>query len=297
MKHIALLIASLIFIISCKNGSIENIENRKLAFQNNEFISCLDLATGKIVNLTVGFDPCISPDGKWIAYTESSDREQGGSRVIRLISTDDSLKTDFNINNKNHYGPIWSPTGEYLAFSIMLDNWHIGLVRPNSSEFTTLSVGPHIDLYAPSWSLDGNFVLAHNLTTLYKFNISGDVVEKYDLVALFGDNFFFSSSTRFCFTSDNESLIFEAGVNEYLEGLNEPLSAIFSYNLMTKSINRISKKGLCVIDLWVDNQDLIYFSGFENTNEPSKIYQTSLTDSTLIELINNGMRPSVSHKL
>jgi len=305
MKQITLLIGLLILINSCNTGtdkksnnqkedSIEKvkIDNRKLAFQNNEFISYHDFSTGKTKNLIEGFDPCISPDGKWIAYTQSSSTGKDYSRIIRLINTENSTIKDLEINDKNHYGAIWSPTGEYLAFCIMNNDWQIGLIKPNHSEFKIISTDSDIGLHAPTWSQDGKYIFAYNLDVLYKFDTSGKLIEKYDLSQLFGDKFYFSSSTRFCLTSDNEQMIFAGGIDEFIEGLNEPSSAIFSYDFNTKSTKRISKKGLCTTDLWIDRQDRIYFSGFENINEPRKIYQTSLTDTTLIELI-NGMRPSI----
>ena len=305
MKQITLLIGLLILINSCNTGTDKKsnnqkdnskekvkIDNRKLAFQNNEFISYHDFATGKTKNLIEGFDPCISPDGKWIAYTQSSSTGKDYSRIIRLINTENSTIKDLEINDKNHYGAIWSPTGEYLAFCIMSNDWQIGLIKPNSSEFKIISTDSDIGLYAPTWSQDGKYIFAYNLDVLYKFDTSGKLIEKYDLSQLFGDKFYFSSSTRFCLTSDNKQMIFAGGIDEFIEGLNEPSSAIFSYDFNTKSTKRISKKGLCTTDLWIDRQDRIYFSGFENINEPRKIYQTSLTDTTLIELI-NGMRPSI----
>lgn len=305
MKHITLIIGFLVFCISCKNVSnreyenqnvdskeLEKRDNRKLAYQNNGFISLFDISTRKTNNLLEGSDPCISPDGKWIAYTESSNTGKDYSRRIRLLSIENSAKKDLDINDKNHHGAIWSPTGEYLAFCIMKNGWQIGLIKSNSSDFKILSTDSEMGLYSPTWSQDGKFVFAHNLKVLYKFSIMGELIEKYDLMQLFGNKYYFSSSTRFCFTSNNNKIIFEGGIDEFIEGLDEPSSAIFSYDLTTKTIKRISKKGLCATDLWIDRQDRIYFSGFEDVNKPRKIYQTSLTDTTLIELI-NGMRPSI----
>jgi len=174
----------------------------------------------------------------------------------------------------------------------MTNNWQIGLIKPNSAELKIISTDSDFGLYAPTWSKDGKYIYAHNLAVLYKFDISGKLIDNYDLSQLFGEEFYFSSSTRFCFTSDNKKMIFDSGIDEFIEGLNEPSSAIFCYDFNTKSTKRISKKGLCATDLWIDKQDKIYFSGFENINEPRKIYQTSLTDTILIELI-NGMRPSI----
>lgn len=304
-KPITLIIGILIFISSCNTGTDKksnkqtdnsqenvNIDNRKLAFQNNEFISCYSFATGNTKDLIEGFDPCISPDGKWIVYTQSSYSRKNSSRIIKLINTENSATKDLEIDNKNHYGAIWSPTGEYLAFSIMTNDWQIGLIKPNSFDFKMISADSGNRLYAPTWSQDGKYIYAHNLSVLYKFDTSGKLVDKYDLTQLFGEEFYFSSSTRFCFTSDNKKVLFEGGIDEFIEGLKEPSSAIFCYDLNSKLTKRITKVGLHTTDLWIDKEDKIYFSGFENINEPRKIYQTNLNDTTLIELI-NGMRPSI----
>lgn len=305
-KQITLIIGILIFIGSCNIGTDKKsnkqsgnsqedviIDNPKLAFQNNEFISCYSFVTGNTKDLIEGFDPCISPDGKWIVYTQSSNSSKNFSRIIKIINTENSTIKNLEINNKNHYGAIWSPSGEYLAFSIMTNDWQIGLIKPNGSDFKIISADSDIGLHTPTWSQDGKYIYAHNLAALYKFDTNGKLIDKYNLTQLFGEKFFFSSSTRFCFTSDNTKVVFEGGIDEFIEGLNEPSSAIFCYDFNTKLTKRITKVGLYTTDLWIDKQDKIYFSGFENINEPRKIYKTSLNDTTLIELI-NGMRPSIA---
>ncbi len=88
-------------------------------------------------------------------------------------------------------------------------------------------------------------------------------------------------------------MIFEGGTDEYIEGLYEPSSAIFSYEFSTKTIKRVSRKGLCTTDLCIDSQDRIYFSGFDHIDKPRMIYQASLTDTTVTALM-EGMRPSVA---
>lgn len=303
MKQILIIIGLLVFFNSCntqtdkisktqKSDTQEKIkvDNRKLAFQNNEYVSYYDFATGETKNLIEGFDPCISPDGKWIAFTQSTSPDF--SRIIRLVNTENSSIQNLEINDKNHYGAKWSPTGEYLAFSIMTNNWQIGLIKQNSSEFKLLSNDSRTGLYSPTWSQDGKYIYAHNLAILYQFDTSGKLIDKYDLSQLFDEELYFSSSTRFCFTSDNTKIIFDGEIDEFIEGLNEPTNALFCYDFSTKSTKRISKKGLYTTGLWIDKQDEIYFSGFENINEPRIIYQTSLTDTTLIELI-HGMSPSI----
>ncbi|SOD11276.1 TolB family protein [Pedobacter xixiisoli] len=279
------------------SNSIEK-DHRKLAFQDDKHVSYYDFNIKKTTKLVEGFDPCISPDGKWIAYTEYltiPDKDfYYYPRIIKLISTEDSIKKDLHIDNKNHYGPIWSPTGEYIVFSIMKNNWQIGIIKPNGSGLKILSINTDLALYGPTWTQDGKFVFVHDLETLYKFDLEGKIIKQYNLTQIFGDKYFLSSSTRFWLTSNTENLIFEAGIPEYIEGLKEPSNAIFCYNLKTKRVSRISKKGMYTNYFWIDNQDKIYFSSFKNINGPDKIYQANLFDTIVTELPVTGIQVSIS---
>lgn len=304
MKKLTLIfISTLMLTIACKNQSDKElqvqkvdsvtIDNRKMTFQKDTVISCYDFETGTTKELIQGFDPCISPDGKWLAYTEY----RGANRGISLINIENLTKKNLNINNNNHYGAVWSPTGEYIAFSIMYSQWQIGLIKPDNSDFKVLTISTNDGLFAPTWSQDGKYIFAHSLRTLYKFDTNGKLIEEYDLMKMFNNVYYFSSSTKFLLASDNKTLIFDAGIDEYIEGFDEPLNAIFTYNIDTKQEKRISQKGVSAIDLWIDKFDKIYFTTFEKTSDKGKICQMSLNDTTLTTIMNNAARPSISYKM
>lgn len=305
MKKVVLFIGILVLCISCNTDSnkknaghkdyLQN-DNRKLVFINSEngYVSLFDFKTGTTKKLIKRVNsPCISPDSKWVAYTHTSPQKPH-TRSIKLINTKDSIIKDLLITDQVHYGAIWSPTGEYLAFSILYNNWQIGLIKLDDSDFKIITNDSGKNLHGPAWSQDGKHILAHNLRTLYKYNTSGEIVESYKLSELFGNTLGFSSNTRFCMSSDNKKLIYERGTEEQMEGLNFPLNAIYSYDLNSKTVKRISKKGLNCGHLWLDKNDNIYFSGFENVTEPRKIYQANLNDTTLI-VIREGVKPSIGY--
>jgi Tol biopolymer transport system component len=97
----------------------------------------LDVASGQDRKLADGFDPCWSPDGRWIAYATNGQRNERGPRenAIRVVSVDgqddrpllavtdlpaDLLPT-FNLPFRpatvRLRAPAWSPTGLQLAAS------------------------------------------------------------------------------------------------------------------------------------------------------------------------------------
>lgn len=305
MRRITVFVFVIIFIVSCNNrteeptaqvinsSENESVDSRKMVFQNGEIIYCYDFSTGVKKELVKGFDPCISPDGKWVTFTESKKSGNHYKRVINLMNVESSLIQNLEIKDDNHYGAIWSPDGKFIAFSIMKENWQLGLIKPDKTGFKVLELASDKSLYSPTWSRDGEFIFAHNLNVLYKINTNGELIEKYDLKKMFGDSLFFSSSTQFFMMSDYNTLIFEAEIDAFMDGLKGPLSAVFTYNLRTKETQRITKKGFCSSGLWIDAQDRVYFSGFEESKKPYSIFQTNLNDNTPSKIIEKGHRPSI----
>lgn len=275
----------------------EQLDNRKLAFINGALISVYDFATGDTKELVKGTDPCISPDGEWVAFTQQ--QTVVDPRTIKLVHTGDLSIKDLKINNENYYGAVWSPTGDYLAFSVLdEDGWQVGLIKPDGSDFKTLKVdNGNFGLFSPTWSHSGEYVFAHDISFLYKFDINGALKEKLDLSSQLSKSkgIYISSSTRFWFTSDGKKIIYTGEVDEPVEGMYDLPCAVFSYDVDTKEINRITGKGVYVVEeLWLDKQDNIYFPRFKNVGDPERIFQMSLTDTTLVELMEGGS-PSSSH--
>ncbi len=104
------------------------------------------------------FEPTISPDGKTVAYSKSSeqDNESGVYSNVWLVDTDQKKSTplvdDPTINGAR---AVWSPTGERLAF---LDekNGFVRIFDFNQREITNLrSTG----METGAWSSDGTKML------------------------------------------------------------------------------------------------------------------------------------------
>ena len=97
----------------------------------------LDVASGQDRKLADGYDPCWSPDGRWLAYATNGQRDERGSRenAIRVVAADgqddrpllavSDLPADllpafglpFRPATIRLRAPAWSPTGNQLAAS------------------------------------------------------------------------------------------------------------------------------------------------------------------------------------
>jgi dipeptidyl aminopeptidase/acylaminoacyl peptidase len=94
------------------SGSSGGLSGR-LVFQstNGGTIYLYDLGSGTLSQLTGGFDPAISPDGRTVAFTRF-----GGDHGLYLIDTDGSNERRIWNGSEGLRGVTWSPDGKWLAF-------------------------------------------------------------------------------------------------------------------------------------------------------------------------------------
>ena len=240
-------------------------------------------------------DPCISPDGLKLAFTKSTDTKKDFIRYIKVVDLIKKTETTLNVQNSNYFGGIWSPDNQYLAFSIFLNgSWRLGLIRSDNTGFTVLGDDMKTGLFSPSWMPDSKYIIAHNMNAIFRFDLKGRLADTID-IAGFTDRSFLSSSTRFVYTSDSKQIVFNAGTDETIEGVDGPADAIFVYNTGSKKCNRISPAGMYCTDIWIDHQDTVYFSGFTDKRVIKKIYKTGIPNPRAIEVI-QGSNPSLRNR-
>lgn len=123
----------------------------RLVFQstNGGTIYVYDLASGTIWELTGGFDPAISPDGKTVAFTRL-----GGDAGLYLIDIDGKNERRIWNGGEGMRGSTWSPDGKWIAF-----------VR-QSGDFKCRDVGFGICLP------DNPFLSDFPITKIPEFNLS-----------------------------------------------------------------------------------------------------------------------------
>src|SRR5438477_3354593 len=95
-----------------------------------------------------------------------------------------------NIPSDNCFGPVWSPDGKQLAFSIMTDNaWHLGLVNTDGSGFRFVKnaeLKPEA-FGASEWARDGKSIFCHDLDNIYHIDLDGNVLKKWELAKILTD--------------------------------------------------------------------------------------------------------------
>ncbi len=103
----------------------------------------------------------LSPDGKRLMVSLGD--QQAGTRDLWLIELDRDVATRFTTDAMDVYGPVWSPDGSRLVFSMALDatpNLHVKPLSGGETKELLPSRGT-MD-YPSDWSPDGRFLLYTN---------------------------------------------------------------------------------------------------------------------------------------
>jgi TolB protein len=120
-------------------SALVNAERRKIAYERGKNIFVADADGTHSRKIAEGALPEISPDGTRVAFNTEGDAKNrpGPERHIAIADVASGKVTVLpNIPSDNCFGPVWSPDGKQLAFSIMADKaWQLSLVNADSSGF------------------------------------------------------------------------------------------------------------------------------------------------------------------
>ena len=112
--------------------------------------------TRRLTNLPEAIDtgPSYSPDGRRVVF--ESDRE--GTQQLYVMGWDGSGVRRISYGRGRYSTPVWSPRGDYIAFTKQLmGRFLIGVIRPDGSGERILSEGFHNE--GPTWAPNGRVLM------------------------------------------------------------------------------------------------------------------------------------------
>ena len=120
-------------------SALSRAAERKIAYEHRDNIFVADAGGTHQKKIAAGALPEISPDGTRVAFNTVADSKTrpGPERHIAVADVASGKVTVLkDIPSDNCFGPVWSPDGSKLAFSIMAEKeWHLGLVNADGSGF------------------------------------------------------------------------------------------------------------------------------------------------------------------
>jgi TolB protein len=274
---------------------------RKIAYEHRDNIFVADADGTHQKKIAAGALPEISPDGTRVAFNtdEDSKTRPGPERHIAIADLGTGKVTVLkDIPSDNCFGPVWSPDGSKLAFSIMAEKaWQLGLVNDDGSGFHFVK---NAELKSeafgePTWARDGKSIFCHDLDNIYQIDLDGNVLKKWELSKILTDAGM-NGGDRLTVSPDDEALLMDVdcGAEHERKNWDGPQPAIEKFDLASEKAVRITGKNDFVWDpFWLSNDEFLCILQKENENEPS-IYRMSLDGKTAKLLVKHARTPSVS---
>ena len=290
------------FLVGCVVfSSFTNAAQRKIAYEHRENLSVADVDGTHQKKIATGAMPEVSPDGTRVAFNTVANAKTrpGPERHIAVADVASGKVTVLkDIPSDNCFGPVWSPDGTKLAFSIMADDeWQLGLVNVDGSGFRFVkNAGLRRDaLGAPEWARDGKSIFCHDLDNIYQIDLDGNVLKKWELSKILTDASM-NSGDRLSISSDGKVLLMDVdcGAQHERKNWDGPQPAIEKFDLASEKAVRITGKDDFVWEpFWLSNDEFLCIMQKENENDAS-IYRMSLDGKSMKLLVKHARTPSAS---
>jgi TolB protein len=274
---------------------------RKMAYEHRDNIFVADIDGTHQRKIADGALPEISPDGTRVAFNTVADAKTrpGPERHIAVVDLDSSKVTVLkDIPSDNCFGPVWSPDGSKLAFSIMADKeWQLGLVNADGSGFRFVknaALKSHA-FGAPEWARDGKSIFCHDLDNIYQIDLDGNVLKKWELSTILTDASM-NSGDRLSVSPDGNVLLMDVdcGAEHERKNWDGPQPAIEKFDLASEKAVRVTGKNDFVWEpFWLNSDEFLCIMQKENENDAS-IYRMSLDGKNAKLLVKHARTPSAS---
>ena len=296
MKQLAICISLLLAIAAPAFGA-----RRKIAFERGDNVWIANLDGSDAKKIAAGSLPNISPDATRLAFNtnEDSKTRPGPERHIAITDLASGKVTVFkDIPSDNCFGPVWSPDGNKIAFSIMAEKeWHLGIVNADGSGFRFVkNAALKNDAFgAPTWARDGKSIFCHDLDNIYQIDLDGNVLKKWELSKILTDASM-NGNDRLSVSPDGKALLMDVdlGAEHERKNWDGPQPAIYKFDLATEKSTRVTGKNDFVWDpCWLTNEEFLCLIQRENENEPS-LYRMPITGKNPKLLAKHARTPSVN---
>ena len=275
--------------------------DRKIAYDRVGKIFVADVDGTHPKKIAEGDWPEISPDGKRVAFNTGGEPKNrpGPERHIAIADVATGKTTVLpNIPSDNCFGPVWSPDGKQLAFSIMADSaWHLGLVNADGSGFRFVKnaeVKPEA-FGAPEWARDGKSIFCHDLDNIYQIDLDGKVLKKWELAKILTDASM-NGGDRLSVSPDGNALLMDVdcGAEHERKDWDGPQPAIERLDLTGDKTVRVSGKDDYVWEpFWLSANEFLCIMQKENEKQPS-IYRMTLDGKNPKLLVKHARTPTAS---
>lgn len=271
-----------------------------LVFGDREWIYYLAPNSSTPRRLTKGNFPALSPDRQRVVYCapiNSSISAPASGTLILFDFTSGKTATLFGANAWFAH-PRWSPDGERISFTLALSSGkrELYVIAPDGTKSQKLITGGEQgtdDIFNPSWAADGASLYFQDMNNLVQVSTAGQILAKTPLGTIVEEKEAVTSADWFVPSPRDPNLLAYTrsvpGTPLFERTFGEPNTALFLYDLRTKTRKRLTSVDLLAIDpVWSRDGQFIYFAGYRDregrANYPFKVYRIGRDGTGLIQV-------------
>ncbi len=269
-----------------------------LVFGDREWIYFLAPNSATPRKLTKGNFPALSPDRGRVAYCAPINTTGSASGALMLLDLASGKSTTLFRSTAWFAHPRWSPAGDKISFTLALSSGkrELDVIAPDGTQRKKLIVGGEQgtdDIFNPSWAPDGESIYFQDMSNLVQVSTAGELLAKTPLATVVEEKESVTSADWFVPSPYDASFIAYTrsvpGTRLFERTFGEPNTALFSYDVRTKTRKRLTTVDLLAIDpVWSRDGRFIYFAGYRDREGrapyPFKIYRIARDGSGLIQI-------------
>jgi Tol biopolymer transport system component len=249
--------------------------------------------------LAKGNFPALSPDNTRVAYCTPVDATKSGESVTVMLFDLAGGKTSSIFQATGYLNHLrWSTDGTRILFSAAYLNGkrELDFVSiDGSGKQRVIGTGEQgvADVFNPVWAPDGRSIYFQDMNDLIQVAVDGHIVTRMPLGPIAEEKESVTSADSFVPSpADPNVLIYTRSVSGsklFEKTFGEPNTALYLYNLQTKTRKRLTSIDLLALDpVWSRDGRYIYFSGYHDREgrapNPFRIYRINADGTGLLEI-------------
>lgn len=268
-----------------------------LAFTRDQEIMFLSAGSAKPIALAKGSSAALSPSGTAVAYL--SPGSDGETKSIVSITTDKKAKRTLFKSQYPLRNLRWSRQGKLLFLVLKGSKEELHYLEPGALAAKTSSTriprpaGANA-FFSPRWTPDGKSIMFQDLDTVFRIDLAGRVLSKWSVQLIAGRGKAIDSLCTFTINPQNPNLMLCSwtveGTDRFFEVFGgEPNTALFTFDLATKTRKRLTPKDMvCADPVWSRDGKTIFLCGYREAHYkqayPFRIYSIKPDGSSLTEI-------------